>query len=710
VLLDAPLLEVLAPVMIVVGALYILGPVLPIVRPWARILVFATVWTVVGWYLHWRFFTTVLPADGPWYELGWIWFCFTVELLAIGDALILYIVFLRKSNRSAEADVHEARLRSMRAENLPLVDVYIATYDEQLEVLEKTIVGALCLDYPNFNVWVLDDGRRPWLKEFCEAKGVGYITRPDNAHAKAGNINHALTRTNADYFALFDADFIVQRNFLMRTMGFFANPAIGIVQIPHTFYNHDPMQTNLALRKTLPDDQRFFFEAIMPSRDGWDAAFCCGSNSVTRRAAMRSIGDALPTQSITEDMLLSLMLLRKGYITRYLCEPLAFGLAPEGIQAFFIQRSRWARGAMQILYLAAGPLGEGLTLLQRLLFLPTHWLTQSLTFFLSSVVPLVFLWTGVLPMVNVTIEGFLHYLVPMVLAMVGGICLYAPKEYFPLAVQVLGTFQSFKILPSLLFTLIKPSGLKFKVTPKGKAARGAGYDRKVFWTAATLMGLTAAGILVNVLPEWRIISESALIPVVAIWAAFNIVVLFLVCMLSLQGTGNRIEERFSSDEPIWIIGPGDARRMGRLKDISLSGAGLLSKQDESVVSKIGQGLKVFVPEVGLIPGHIVRQDQKFLGIKFALEPGLERDLLIRKLFTSGRVATTVSATAWSATTAVLKSVWSTPSARHAGEAEGAIPTKAIAAPAKLAAQSLVVLPCAALSDWTDHALQRRDVA
>jgi hypothetical protein len=71
-------------------------------------------------------------------------------------------------------------------------------------------------------------------------------------------------------------------------------------------------------------------------------------------------------------------------------------------------------------------------------------------------------------------------------------------------VQVLGTFQSFKILPSLLVTLVKPSGLKFKVTPKGKAARGAGYDRKVFRTAATCMGLTAAGILINILPEWRI--------------------------------------------------------------------------------------------------------------------------------------------------------------------------------------------------------------
>ena len=115
-------------------------------------------------------------------------------------------------------------------------------------------------------------------------------------------------------------------------------------------------------------------------------------------------------------------------------------------------------------------------------------------------------------------------------------------------------------------------------------------------------------------------------------------------------------------------------------------------------------------EVGLIPGQIVRQDRQFLGVRFALEPGVERDLLIRKLFTSGLVATTVSATAWSATTAVLKSVWSTPSATHEGEPESATTTKLMVAPAKLAAQSLVVLPRAALNDWTDLAIQRRDVA
>ncbi|MGC2808827.1 MAG: cellulose synthase catalytic subunit [Bradyrhizobium sp.] len=325
--------ELMAPLALVFGAVYLLGPMLPLSRLWTRMLVFAVVWLVIARYLEWRLFETVIPAGGEWYEVGWVWFCFAVELLALFDALILYLAFLRTSDRHAEADAHEARLRSLPPDEAPSVDLYIPTYNESLEVLEKTVTGALCLEYANFKIWALDDGRRPWLKAFCEAKGVGYLTRPDNSHAKAGNINHALTKTNADFVAIFDADFIPQRNFLIRTMGFFANPRVGIVQVPHAFYNYDPTQSSLALQKALPDDQRFFFEAVMPSRDGWDAAFCCGSNSVTRREAPRSVGDALPTESITEDMLLSIALLRNGYITRYLCERLAFGRAPEGLNA-----------------------------------------------------------------------------------------------------------------------------------------------------------------------------------------------------------------------------------------------------------------------------------------------------------------------------------------------------------------------------------------
>jgi cellulose synthase (UDP-forming) len=697
-----PLAAAFAPIFFVIGGIYLLGPLLPLKRPWARYLLFAAVWLVVLHYLIWRLFETVLPA-GLSTEAVWIWFCFVIEILALGDALILYVAFLRTSDRRTEADRHEARLRAMPPDRLPGVDVLIPTYNEPLDVIEKTIVGALSLDYPNFAVWVLDDGRRSWLKAFCIEKGVGYITRPDNKHAKAGNINHAMTQTSAEYFAIFDADFVPQRNFLMRTLGFFENPNVGIVQVPHAFYNHDPMQVNLALRKTMPDDQRFFFESIMPSRDGWNAAFCCGSNSVTRRVALREAGDGLPTGSITEDMLLTLVMLRQGYITRYLCERLAFGLAPESISAFFVQRQRWARGAIQMLFLPEGPLGPGLSFMQRLLFLPTHWLTQSMQSIMSIVTPLVFLWTGAAPLVNVTVVSALFYLVPMVIAILGGTSVFAERKYFPLAALVLGLFQSLKIFPTALTTLLRPHGHIFKVTPKGADAAATGYEAGIFWTASALMMLTFAGLLVNASPDWRIVSQPALVPLVAFWCMINMVQLFLVCMLCLQLPVRRGEERFAIDEPVWLQDGGGGRTLGRTEDISLSGVGLSLLASPAEPYSVGDPIRVYLRDVGHISGHVARVRGDNVGVQFELPHSVERDLLVRKLFTSGLDTTAVATSMWAVTIGMLKRIWVVNSAAQ--------PIVATVNPApkeeKLPAQTLVIAPRTGPTNLSRLASERR---
>jgi cellulose synthase (UDP-forming) len=653
-----PIFVLLAPTVLVVGAIYVLAPALPLSRTWARSIVIGMVWLFLGRYHYWRLFDTVLPARGEWFEIAWVWFCYFVEMAALVDTFILYLMFVRTSDRSAEADRHEARLRATASAQLPSVDVYIPTYNEPLDVLEKTIIGTLCIDYANFKVWVLDDGRRPWLRDYCEGKGVGYLTRADNAHAKAGNINHALTKTDADFVAIFDADFIPQRNFLLRTIGFFEDPRIGIVQLPHAFYNHDPMQSNLGLRESLPDDQRFFFEAIMPCRDAWDAAFCCGSNSVTRRAAFRAVGDALPTGSITEDMLLTLTMLREGYITRYLCERLAFGLAPESLKAFFVQRQRWARGGIQIMFLKAGPLGPNLSLMHRLMFLPTSWLTQGATNLMSILAPLVFLLTGLAPLTNASVEAVVNYIVPMVFAVLGGLCVFAPGKYFPLAGQVLGTFQSFKILPTVLMTLIKPFGHAFKVTPKGKDARRAAYEPRIFWVSASMIVLTTGGLVINTSPEWHIVTQSGLLPMVAIWSAINIVVLFLVCMMSLQAPAKRSEERFKLDEPVWIIAANGALSTGRARDVSLSGAAIEADVQRALVTKLGDQVRVFIPEVGFVKANVVRQSDRFVAVQFDPQPSMERDLLISKLFTLGLDSTNIQATSGTVTVAMLRSIMS----------------------------------------------------
>jgi len=124
----------------------------------------------------------------------------------------------------------------------PLVDVLICTYNEERAILERTILGANGMSYPNLRVWVLDDGRREWLAELCAKKGCNYLTRPDNSHAKAGNINHAIRHLAGlpappDFIAVLDADFVPFSNFVTRALCLFKDPSAGIVQTPQHFFN-----------------------------------------------------------------------------------------------------------------------------------------------------------------------------------------------------------------------------------------------------------------------------------------------------------------------------------------------------------------------------------------------------------------------------------------------------------------------------------------
>ena len=336
-----------APSMLLAGFYLCLAPLLPRRKTWARVLVAAICLAVAVRYLAWRLLYTLLPAElmsgeGVWY-LG----IYVVELFAFLNYSIFYLILSRWVDRSSEADRREAELRRRPVEQLPSVDVFIPTYNEGPDVLHRTILAALGIDYPKFQVWVLDDGGRDWLAEFCAENGANYVRRPDRRHAKAGNLNHALSVTSGDLFAIFDADFAASRNFLYRTVGFFDDARIGILQTPQHFFNPDPIQLNLGLSRVLPDDQRLFFEVMAQCRDAWDCAFCCGSCSLQRREALEAIG-GVPTGSITEDILSTMVLLRKGYITRYLNERLSMGLAAESLEGYFTQRTRWCRAPCRL--------------------------------------------------------------------------------------------------------------------------------------------------------------------------------------------------------------------------------------------------------------------------------------------------------------------------------------------------------------------------
>nr|WP_239479699.1 glycosyltransferase [Actibacterium sp. 188UL27-1] len=515
--------------------------------------------------------------------------------------------------------------------NLPHVDILIATFNEPLDVLERTIIGACTLDWPadKLHVYVLDDGQRDWLEAYAARKGIGYLTRTNNIHAKAGNINAALQRTSSEFFMILDADFIPQHKMLYRMVGFFEDPKVGIVQVPHDFFNFDPLQTNLAMRASMPSDQKMFFREIMRGRDGWNCAFCCGSNSITRRTAMEEIGGAMPTGSITEDMLLTLAFLRKGYVTRYLAERLAIGLAPESLDAFFVQRSRWAQGALQILYLKEGPLGPGLRLHERLMFMPTHWLTQSLMQVMSLVLPITYLLFGFIPMVNTTVEDLFYYQFPLILATILALRRLAPDAYFPLPATVLATLQSFRFLPMLLKTLVKPHGHKFRVTPKGSDADGRAYDGYTVRLCLVLIVLTSAGFLLNIWSGKTQADAQQLFPIVTIWSTINALVIGVVLTVAFARPVPRKEERFLISEPATIWRQTNEKLPVQLVDLSLSGAQFTLEGHD--LGK-DEWVRLDIAGIGPIIGTVLWTRRGATGLKFYHASDVSRDALIARIF------------------------------------------------------------------------------
>ncbi|WP_145324606.1 MULTISPECIES: glycosyltransferase [unclassified Rhizobium] len=604
---------------------------------WTRTATCGFVAAVALRYMIWRFTQTVLPYPYDGANFYWVWLVFIVELLAFTDVVLFLILMSRYVDRSREADKLGKIFFSRDQRELPTVDVFIPTYNEPLDVLERTIVGALSLDYPaeKLKVYVLDDQRRDWLKTFCEQKNAVHVTRRDNSHAKAGNMNNGLQVSSGEFVAVFDADFVPYRNFLRRTLPFFSDESIGIVQTPQHFFNADPVQTNLGLENIWPDEQRLFFDEIAPSRDGWDVSFCCGSCSIARRKAIEEIG-GFPTESITEDLLTTLSMLNKGYKTRYLNERLSMGLAAENLTGYFVQRERWCQGGIQTLYLHNGPLrGPGLTLFQRSMFLPASWIVQYLVRLMILIIPIVYLWFGLLPLYFTDIADYVSYQVPLLASYFLLMLWITPTRYLPVISSAVGTFATFRMLPTVVSSLIRPFGKPFRVTPKGSGNQANQFDKYTFAWIAALITITGLGLLIDIVPETTQI-EAQFSPVAAFWAGINIVVLVIASLICFEKP-QRLFHAFKLDEPASVD-----HIPGRLVSLALDKAVVAVPVDSRFGSKLVslhlQGFAPFEAELKQVTqrGRSVSRggDRQayYLHLHFDLE-GPIRDQMIVKLYT-----------------------------------------------------------------------------
>lgn len=161
-------------------------------------------------YLYWRL-TETLPI-GPEFN-GWDLF---LSFGLVGAELYAYVILILGFIQTAWPLHRKPEALPPDPSNWPTVDIFIPSYNEPLAVVRPTVLAALAMDWPRdkFRVYVLDDGRRDEFRQFCDTVGVTHVTRGDNKHAKAGNINAALKNTHGEYVAIFDCDHIPVRSFL----------------------------------------------------------------------------------------------------------------------------------------------------------------------------------------------------------------------------------------------------------------------------------------------------------------------------------------------------------------------------------------------------------------------------------------------------------------------------------------------------------------
>lgn len=253
----------------------------------------------------------------------------------------------------------------------PVIDVYVPTYNESLAIVQNTVFAAMDMDYPRdrFHVYILDDGRRPEFRAFARQAGCGYLTRADNLHAKAGNLNAAMKKTDGELIAIFDCDHVPTRAFLQMTVGWFQKDArLALMQTPHHFYSPDPVQRNLGNVKELPGEGDLFYGAVQKGNDLWNATFFCGSCAVIRRSALEQT-NGFAGETVTEDAHTALKLQRMGWNTAYIGVRLSAGLATERLVLHVGQRIRWARGMTQIMRIDNPLFGPGLNWHQRFCYL-----------------------------------------------------------------------------------------------------------------------------------------------------------------------------------------------------------------------------------------------------------------------------------------------------------------------------------------------------
>jgi cellulose synthase (UDP-forming) len=428
----------------------------------------------------------------------------------------------------------------------PTVDIFIPTYNEPLKVVRTTAFAAMAIDWPKdkIRVYVLDDGRRAEVKAFADEAGVGYITRNDNKHAKAGNINSALKVTEGEYVAIFDCDHIPTRTFLQVAMGWFRrDPKLAMMQTPHHFFSPDPFEKNLGTFKKVPNEGELFYGLVQDGNDLWNSTFFCGSCAILKRSVLMEVG-GIAEETVTEDAHTALKMHRLGYSTAYLAVPQAAGFATESLGGHVGQRIRWARGMAQIFRVDNPFLGKGLSFAQRLCY------ANAMLHFFYGLPRLIFLTAPL---------AYLLFDSKVIQASAAAIALFALPHLLHANMtnsRMQGEFRhsfwaevyesvlAWYILRPTMIAFINPRYGKFNVTAKGGLNESEFFDWEIAKPYLFLMGLSLLGMAAGVgrlLVEFDPDVETVILNL--IWTLYNLIMLGAAVAVANEARQIRVSQR-----------------------------------------------------------------------------------------------------------------------------------------------------------------------
>jgi cellulose synthase/poly-beta-1,6-N-acetylglucosamine synthase-like glycosyltransferase len=283
---------------------------------------------------------------------------FVPSMILLSFALNLYVLmffwFLNRNKRRGRIEAIQAEFsRRFTEDDLPHVVTQIPVYNE-VNVVERVMRAAAAMDYPagRHTLQVLDDSNdetSPLIDRVAaelreQGHSIDVLRRPERTGYKAGALQYGISQTSADIFAIFDADFIPPRDFLMKTIpAMVVDPGVGLVQARWGHLNRD--QSAITHAEALGLDGHFTLDQGARSYSGLFMNFN-GTAGVWRRQAIDAAG-GWQHDTLTEDLDLSYRAQMAGWKCEYFFDLVVPAELPDNMNALKAQQFRWAKGSIQ---------------------------------------------------------------------------------------------------------------------------------------------------------------------------------------------------------------------------------------------------------------------------------------------------------------------------------------------------------------------------